>query len=84
MSLQREITPKMYRQELQFLCCAYCLMILYISMKFHENIFKCFQVIELTRNNHCQISMGNNHKTTEKSYISCVVSDDALCFYEVS
>ena len=34
----------MYRQELQFLQSA-CLMMLYISMKVHENIFNSFQVI---------------------------------------
>ena len=44
---QREITPKIYRQELQFLSCAHQLIMLYISMKFHENILKGFQVIEL-------------------------------------
>ena len=35
---QREITPKMYRQELRFLCCAHHLMMRYISIKFQENI----------------------------------------------
>ena len=48
-------------------------MMLYISMKFHENIFKGFQVTERTQNDHCQISKGNNYKTIEKSYGSCVV-----------
>ena len=36
---------------------------LYISMKFHENILNGFQVIEQTQNDHCQISKGNNYKT---------------------
>ena len=40
----------------------------YISMKFHKNILK----IECTRNDHCQISKGNNYKTIDKSYgFSC-------------
>ena len=60
---QRRITPKMYRQELRFLLSACPLMTLYITMKFHENILKGFQDIELTRNDHCQISKGNNYKT---------------------
>ena len=38
-------------------------MMLYISMKFHEKILKGFQVIELTGNDHCQISKGNYYKT---------------------
>ena len=68
----------MYIQELQFLCSAYCLMMLYISLKFHENILKGFQVIEGTWNDHCQISKGNNYKTVDKSYSSvfCMSSDD--------
>ena len=37
-------------------------MMLYVSMKFHENILKGFQVIEWTRNDQCQISKGNNYK----------------------
>ena len=76
---------KNYRQELRFLCCAHRPMMLYISMKFHENILKGFQVIERTRNDHCQILTGNNYKTIDMSYDSSAEqsSDDALCFYEV-
>ena len=47
---QREITPKIYNgQELRFLCSARRLMMLYICMKFRENILNGFQVIEQTR-----------------------------------
>ena len=46
--IQRGITTKLYRQELWFLCSACHLMMLYISMKFHENILNGFQVIEPT------------------------------------
>ena len=62
-------------------------MMLYISMKFHENILKGFQVIERTRNDHCEISKGNNYKTVQnKSYVLvfCTSSDNVLYFYEVS
>ena len=45
---QRGITTKLYRQELWFLCSACRLIMLYISMKFHDNIVKAFQVIERT------------------------------------
>ena len=34
---QRRITPKVYRQEIQLQSSAHCLMMLYISMNFHEN-----------------------------------------------
>ena len=48
---------------------------LYISMKFHENILKVFQVTckEQTRNDICQMSKGDNYKTIDKSYGSCAV-----------
>ena len=36
-------------------------MMLYVSMKFHENMLKGFQVIERTLNDNCQISKGNNY-----------------------
>ena len=39
----------MYKQELWFLWSARRLMMLYISMKFQENIFKGFQDIERTQ-----------------------------------
>ena len=35
-------------------------------MKFHENILNNFQVIEWARNDHCQISKGNNSKNVDK------------------
>ena len=57
---QRGITTKLYRQELQFLSFACRLMMLYISMKFHDNILNRFQVIERTQNYHCLLSKGNN------------------------
>ena len=60
---QRGITTILYRQELLFLCSAHHLTMLYISMKFHENILKGFQVIEQTQNDRCKISKGNNFKT---------------------
>ena len=43
---QRGITTKLYRQKLRFLCSARHLMMLYISMMFHGNILKGFQVLE--------------------------------------
>ena len=60
---QKIISTKQYRQELRFLWCACHLMMLYISTKFHKNILKGLQVIEQTRNDHCQMSNGNNYIT---------------------
>ena len=57
----------------RFLCSAHRLIMLYNSMKFHENILKGFQVIERTQSNHFQISKGNNYKTIGNSYGSCNV-----------
>ena len=49
------------------------MVMLYISRKLHENILKGFQVIDRTRNDHCQILKGNNYKTIDNRYGSCVV-----------
>ena len=62
-------------------------MMLYISIKFHENVLNSFQFIEWTRDDHCQISKGNNSKTVHTIVtvlVVCTSSDDALYFYEVS
>ena len=37
-NVQSAITPKVGKQELQFMCSALCLMVLYICVMFHENI----------------------------------------------
>ena len=62
-------------------------MMLYVSMKLHANILKGFKVVERTRNDHCQISKGNNYKTVLARVtilVFCMSSDDAFYFYEVS
>ena len=69
----------MYRQELRFLCSARRLMILYVSMQFHENIINGFQVTERTKNYHCRISKGNNSKMFRKEIwflcsVPCLIS----------
>ena len=37
-NVQRAITPKVGKPELCFMCSASCLIVLYICVKFHENI----------------------------------------------
>ena len=41
---QRAITPKIHNPELRFLYSARCLMLLYICVKFHENISNGFEL----------------------------------------
>ena len=59
---QRENNSKNEYTRVTVLCRACCLMMLYISMKFHEHNLKGFQVMERTQNYHCWISKGNNSK----------------------
>ena len=81
---QREITQTIYTQKVRLVYSACRLMILYISVKFRENILNG-QVIERTR---LQIDRKprqkqyvstpvrgrhNNYKTIDKSYGSCIV-----------
>ena len=47
---QREITPKISKAELWFLCMTHCLIVLYNCMKFHLNSFNGCQLTERTRN----------------------------------
>ena len=47
---QREITPKIFKAELWFLCMTHRLIVLYNCMKFHLNNFNGCQLIERTRN----------------------------------
>ena len=47
---QREITPKISKAELQFLCMTHRLIVFYNCMKFHLNSFNGCQLTEQTRN----------------------------------
>ena len=56
--VQRAMTPKVDKPELQFLCSARCLMKFYICLRFHENISNGFQLTERTRV-HCKMAIFN-------------------------
>ena len=56
------MSPSLSGGELRSLCSVRRLMMLYISMKFHDNILNGFQVIERTRNYISLILKGNNFK----------------------
>ena len=45
-NVRRGIAPKLYKPELWFLHSAYCLMMFYICVKFHQNIINGIQVTE--------------------------------------
>ena len=79
--------------ELQFLCFANCIIMIYICIKFQENILNSFQVTEWTqiymyyRNHYFQSSKGRNSKsrlTTVTVLVFCSSSHDALHLCEVS
>ena len=46
--VQRAVTPKAGNLELWFLCSAHNIMVIYICIKFQENISNSFQVTEQT------------------------------------
>ena len=69
---QREITPKMSKAQLWFLCMTHCLIVLYKCMKFQPNSFNSVQLTERTRNCIYLCYKGKNlQKYTCKSYGSC-------------
>ena len=47
---KREITPKISKAELWFLCITHCLIVLYKCMKFQPNSFNSVQLTERTGN----------------------------------
>ena len=67
--VQRDITQKTCIQELRFLHSSYCLTLVNICMKFHEDILNGFKVTEWTRfclrNCYLQSSKGHNSKNTK-------------------
>ena len=65
----RAITPKVGKPELQFMCSARHLIVLYICLKFRDNISNGFQLTERMgvygRNGYVQCSKGNNSKSRQ-------------------
>ena len=47
-NVQRAETPKAGKSESRFLCFANCITVIYICIKFQENISNSFQVTEWT------------------------------------
>ena len=68
---QREITPKLSKAELWFLCMTHCLIVLYNCMKFHLNYFIGCQLTERTRNCIANDQREITPKNPKQSYGSC-------------
>ena len=84
---QREITPKISKAELWFLCMTHCLIVRYKCMKFQPNSFYSVQLTERTR--HCihLCYKGDNLKniyTRVMVLVHDTSSQCALQMYEVS
>ena len=60
---QREITPKLSKAELWFLCMTHRLIVLYNCMKFHLNNFYGCQLTERTQN-----SIANDQREITPKY----------------
>ena len=85
---QREITPKISKAELWFLCMKNCLIVRYKCMKFQPNSFNSVQLTERTRNCIYLRYKGDNLKQKIYARVMVLVHDTssqcALQMYEVS
>ena len=84
---QRDLTPKISKPELWFLCMTHCLIVCYKCMKFQPNTFSSVQLTEGTRNCIYLRYKGDNLKTIYARVIVLVhdmSSQCALQMYEVS
>ena len=80
---QREITPKIYKAELWFLCMTHRLIVLYNCMKFHLNSFNSCQITERTRNSIANDQREITPKIPKQSYGSSALHILLLCFTTV-
>ena len=84
---QREITLKISKAELWFLCMTHCLIGLYKCMKFQPNSFNSVQLTERTRNCIYLCYKGNNLKNIHARVMVLVHDTSSQCalqMYEVS
>ena len=84
---QREITPKMSKAELWFLCMAHCFIVHYKCMKFQPNSFNSVQLTERTRNCIHLRYKGDNLKNIYARVMVLVHDTSTQCalqMYEVS
>ena len=84
---QREITPKISKAELWFLCMTHCLIVRYKCMKFQPNGLNSVQLTERTRNCNYLLYKGDNMKNTHARVMVLVHDTSSQCalqMYEVS
>ena len=84
---QREITPKIYKAELWFLCMIHCLIVRYKCMKFQPNSFNSVQLTERIRNYIYLRYKGDNLKNIYARVMVLVQDTSSYCafqLYEVS
>ena len=84
---QREITKKISKAELWFLCMTHCLIVRYKCMKFQPNSFNSVQLTEWTRNCIYLRYKGDNLKNTHARVMVLVHDTSSQCalqMYEVS
>ena len=84
---QREITPKISKAELWFLCMTHCLIVRYKCMKFQPNSFNSVQLTEWTRNCIYVRYKGDNLKNIYARVMVLVHDTSSQCalqMYEVS
>ena len=84
-NVQRALTPKIAKPVLLFMCSAHRLIVLYICVKFCENISNGFQLTERTRvhgrNGYVQCSKGNNFQSRQTRvtvHVFCTSPHSAL------
>ena len=76
---QREITPKISKADLWFLCMTHRLIVLDNCMKFHFNSFNGCQVTEPTQNSIANDQREIAPKYQKQSYGSCARNIVSLC-----
>ena len=84
---QKEITPKISKAELWFLCMTHCLNVRYKCMKFPPNSYNSVQLTERTRNCIYLRYKGDNLKNTHARVMVLVHDTSSQCaiqMYEVS
>ena len=76
---QREITPKISKAELCFLCMTHCLIVLCKCMKFQPNSFNSVQLTERTRYCIYLCFKGNDLKNIHAKVLDLVHDTSSQC-----
>ena len=80
---QREITPKIFKAELWFLCMTHRLIVRYKCMKFQPNSFNSVQLTERTRNCIYLCNKGDNLKNIYARVMVLVHDTSSQCAFQM-